>query len=281
MALRRARPRPAQVLRGRPPRGHGARPADAPPDKALVHQSRLPARRLDTPRPRRLRVGGPCRAASRDSRHDRGRPAGRLGRDRRRGGSCPKRCPGDVFSRGCATRVRAYARAPAIERHNTRTVESAGWRDGLAFGLAQSCALIPGVSRNGATIATARARGFSRLDADRLSWQAGLPVIAAATALKGLQLTRRGTPPELRAPFAAGATGSLLGDATQPPLCSRRPGAAACSEPAPSTAECSRCLWSDGCAITQTRTPNHQKNKTLTLYHRSTWAYSGASRLQS
>lgn len=111
-----------------------------------------------------------------------------------------------------ATRARVRTRvAPAIDRHNTRTVEGAGWREGLALGLAQSCALIPGVSRNGATIATARALGFSRLGADRLSWQAGLPVIAAATALKGLQLTRRGTPLDLRAPFAAGATGSLLG----------------------------------------------------------------------
>ncbi len=117
-----------------------------------------------------------------------------------------------MFSQGGAPRAYARTRvAPAIEQHNTRTVESAGWREGLAFGLAQSCALIPGVSRNGATIATARALGFSRLGADRLSWQAGLPVIAAATALKGLQLTRRGTPPDLRAPFAAGATGSLLG----------------------------------------------------------------------
>ncbi|MGA7704264.1 MAG: hypothetical protein WB998_05145, partial [Solirubrobacteraceae bacterium] len=51
---------------------------------------------------------------------------------------------------------------------------------------------------------------FTRLDADRLSWQTGLPVIAAATALKGLQLARRDTPPELRAPFAAGAIGSLI-----------------------------------------------------------------------
>ncbi len=125
---------------------------------------------------------------------------------------------GEVLARRGAGEMGARKRgalrarvAPSTERHDTRTVGSAGWREGLALGLAQSCALLPGVSRNGATIATARALGFSRLGADRLSWQAGLPVIAAATALKGLQLTRRGTPPDLRAPFAAGATGSLLG----------------------------------------------------------------------
>ena len=86
----------------------------------------------------------------------------------------------------------------------------AGWRDGLALGLAQACALFPGVSRSGATLASARARGFSRLDADRLSWQAGLPVIAGATALKSVQLLGHGAPRELRLPFAAGAAGSLL-----------------------------------------------------------------------
>ena len=40
--------------------------------------------------------------------------------------------------------------------------------DGLALGLAQALALIPGVSRSGATRAAARARGFSRADAARL-----------------------------------------------------------------------------------------------------------------
>ncbi|MGA9284502.1 MAG: undecaprenyl-diphosphate phosphatase [Solirubrobacteraceae bacterium] len=98
----------------------------------------------------------------------------------------------------------------ARRRRPARVGARAGWRDGLALGLAQACALFPGVSRSGATLATARACGFSLLDADQLSWQAGLPVIAGATTLKGLRLARRGTPRELRLPFAAGAVGSLL-----------------------------------------------------------------------
>jgi undecaprenyl-diphosphatase len=85
-----------------------------------------------------------------------------------------------------------------------------GWRDGIALGIAQSLALFPGVSRSGAAIATARARGLSRMDADRLSWQVGLPVIAGAAALKGSQLARAGTPPELRLPFLAGAASASL-----------------------------------------------------------------------
>jgi undecaprenyl-diphosphatase len=56
--------------------------------------------------------------------------------------------------------------------------------DGLALGAAQAAALIPGVSRSGATLAAARARGFDRASASRLSWEVALPVLAGATALK-------------------------------------------------------------------------------------------------
>jgi undecaprenyl-diphosphatase len=90
-----------------------------------------------------------------------------------------------------------------------RKASSANHRDGLALGVAQAVALIPGVSRSGATIAAARTRGFSRIEADRLSWQVGLPVIAGATLLKGTRLAREGVPRELRLPFAAGAASAF------------------------------------------------------------------------
>jgi undecaprenyl-diphosphatase len=60
----------------------------------------------------------------------------------------------------------------------------------LALGLAQAAALLPGVSRRGATLGTARARRFARADADTLSWHAALPVILGASVLKGIQLGR-------------------------------------------------------------------------------------------
>jgi undecaprenyl-diphosphatase len=55
---------------------------------------------------------------------------------------------------------------------------------GLALGLAQAAALWPGVSRTGATLAAARALGYSREDASRLSFGVAGPVLAGATALK-------------------------------------------------------------------------------------------------
>ena len=73
-----------------------------------------------------------------------------------------------------------------------RASEDAGAADGLALGLAQALALMPGVSRSGATLSAARARGFSRAAAQALSWEAGLPVILGASVLKGLRLRHAG-----------------------------------------------------------------------------------------
>jgi undecaprenyl-diphosphatase len=83
--------------------------------------------------------------------------------------------------------------------------EDAGWIDALALGLAQATALIPGVSRNGATLSAARARGFARADANVLSRHTALPVIVGASALKGVRLWRRGVPASLVGVLAAGA----------------------------------------------------------------------------
>ncbi len=69
-------------------------------------------------------------------------------------------------------------------------MRGAGPWDGLALGLAQAAALTPGVSRSGAALTAARARGFARADAVSLSWQAALPVIFGASALKGWRLAR-------------------------------------------------------------------------------------------
>lgn len=81
--------------------------------------------------------------------------------------------------------------------------------DGLLLGLAQACALMPGVSRSGATLTAARRRGFTRAAASRLSWQVALPVIGGATLLQALHLARRGVPPGSAAPFGAGAAAAF------------------------------------------------------------------------
>ncbi len=62
--------------------------------------------------------------------------------------------------------------------------------DGLLLGLAQAAALAPGISRNGATLAVGRGRGFDRAAAEALSRDCGLPVILGASALRAARLWR-------------------------------------------------------------------------------------------
>jgi undecaprenyl-diphosphatase len=106
----------------------------------------------------------------------------------------------------CGSVAMAWAdRSPQL-----RGSRDADWRDALWLGLAQACALVPGVSRNGATLAAARRRQFTRADANRLSRHVALPVIAGATVLKTVRLAKRGLPPGTAGPFAAGAAASFV-----------------------------------------------------------------------
>ncbi len=103
----------------------------------------------------------------------------------------------------------AASAAGELRARGERDPSSADARDGLALGLAQALALFPGVSRSGATIAAARARGFSRRDADRLSWRVGLPIVAGAATLQGYRQARAGAPRGMGLALAAGAVSAF------------------------------------------------------------------------
>jgi undecaprenyl-diphosphatase len=86
-----------------------------------------------------------------------------------------------------------------------RSASEATAVDGAWLGAAQAFALIPGVSRSGATRAAARARGFGRVDAAALSREVALPVLAGAVALKSVRLARRRPAAAAVRALAAGA----------------------------------------------------------------------------
>ena len=65
-----------------------------------------------------------------------------------------------------------------------RALPAMRWRDALLIGVAQAFALIPGVSRSGATITAGRALGFDRPGATVFSFLMSMPIIAAAAVLK-------------------------------------------------------------------------------------------------
>jgi undecaprenyl-diphosphatase len=95
-------------------------------------------------------------------------------------------------------------RAPQERGHGDATAA-----DGLALGLAQAAALVPGVSRNGATLTAVRARRFSREHANLLSRTVALPVIVGASILKGERLRRRGVAPGTGRTLIAGAAAAF------------------------------------------------------------------------
>jgi undecaprenyl-diphosphatase len=103
----------------------------------------------------------------------------------------------------------AAAMLAADTRPQQRGRGEASAVDGIALGVAQAAALAPGVSRNGITLAAARWRRFSRDQANLLSRTIALPIIVGATALKGVRLSHRGAPPELRRSMAIGVVASF------------------------------------------------------------------------
>ncbi|MDX6199290.1 MAG: undecaprenyl-diphosphatase [Actinomycetota bacterium] len=75
--------------------------------------------------------------------------------------------------------------------------------DGLLIGLAQCLALVPGVSRSGATISAGLLRGLDRVSATRLSFLLGIPALLAAGAYELKDATTSG-------PGAPGTAATLV-----------------------------------------------------------------------
>ena len=74
------------------------------------------------------------------------------------------------------------------DRHGTqaRTEEDFGMRDAVVMGLTQCLALIPGVSRSGATITAGLLRGLDRVTVTRMSFFLAIPALTAAGILEAV-----------------------------------------------------------------------------------------------
>jgi undecaprenyl-diphosphatase len=91
-----------------------------------------------------------------------------------------------------------------------RSLEAVGNRDGLLIGLAQVLALAPGTSRSGITITAARYVGLDRDSAARFSFLLLIPVVAGATAKKGLDAIQEGLPNGAAAPMIIGTVAAAV-----------------------------------------------------------------------
>jgi undecaprenyl-diphosphatase len=85
------------------------------------------------------------------------------------------------------------------------------WVDALLIGLSQVLALIPGVSRSGSTITTARGLRFDRESAAEFSFLMSMPIIAAAVVFEGPKaLQTNGLTNELMSGVVASAVSGWL-----------------------------------------------------------------------
>jgi len=70
----------------------------------------------------------------------------------------------------------------------TRQLDSMNKKDAVLIGLSQALALIPGVSRSGITMTTARFLGFSRVESARFSLLLSIIAISGASVLTGFDI---------------------------------------------------------------------------------------------
>lgn len=95
---------------------------------------------------------------------------------------------GSILLAGEALRRRAESKhmyATAKEREASfRPLSSLSWKEAVVVGLAQSMALIPGISRSGTTMVAGLGVKLSHEDAARYSFLLGTPIIAAAALLE-------------------------------------------------------------------------------------------------
>jgi undecaprenyl-diphosphatase len=91
-----------------------------------------------------------------------------------------------------------------------KTLDEITYLDALLIGLSQAAAIVPGVSRSGATITTARLLGVGRQDAANFSFLMATPIIAGAGMLEVRHLVHNGLNWQLTIGFAAAAIFGLI-----------------------------------------------------------------------
>ena len=77
--------------------------------------------------------------------------------------------------------------------HGRRNIEKMNWKDAVLIGLAQGCAIAPGLSRSGATISAALGRDIDRKLAARFSFLLSIPAILGAGLLQSKTIIKAGS----------------------------------------------------------------------------------------
>jgi len=91
-----------------------------------------------------------------------------------------------------------------------KDIEQMSLWDVVLVGVAQAFAIIPGVSRSGATITMGLFRGIKRSSAARFSFLLGIPITAGAAAKHIYEVARMGIPADEQAAFAVGVVSAAV-----------------------------------------------------------------------
>ena len=102
------------------------------------------------------------------------------------------------------------AAADMFAKH-VRQLDSIKPPDAVVIGIAQSLALIPGVSRSGATITFGLFRGFSRQDAARFSFLLSIPAVVLSGLYEMKDVVGHSTGVSLPAVIAATIAAFIVG----------------------------------------------------------------------
>ncbi|MGH9518593.1 MAG: undecaprenyl-diphosphate phosphatase [Terriglobales bacterium] len=104
----------------------------------------------------------------------------------------------------------AVATAAARQVRKTKDFDQVTFMEAVWIGCAQAVAVIPGVSRSGATITAGLFAGMTREASARFSFLLATPIIAGAVLDKAWGLHKTGLPAAMHAPFAAGIIASTI-----------------------------------------------------------------------
>lgn len=104
-----------------------------------------------------------------------------------------------ISDRAAARRVASPRPAPEAE---------VTWRQALTVGLAQACAILPGISRSGATISAGLLGGMTRAEATRFSFLLSTPIVFGASLVEVGDLIASPPSASELAPLAVGMLAS-------------------------------------------------------------------------
>jgi undecaprenyl-diphosphatase len=101
--------------------------------------------------------------------------------------------------------VAIYMAVADRTQQEKKGLDQMNWFSAIAVGISQAFAIIPGVSRSGSTIATARFCHLDREAAARFSFLLSTPIIGGAALKKVADIHKEGgVPPGMRLPYLVG-----------------------------------------------------------------------------